>query len=650
MRKQPMKQTVLLTFVALLAPLVNLHAVDGSKSTSDVAWPPHMRELPADYLERLRNAHQNQSGAVSILKSAQGDVLKVRFGIVALAFGQHVDEVNACFGADGFGWKPGKEFGFTLFSASYVRLYALFNDRTGLMKGRLSPKAQENLERSFWQCAKVYSKLEKAKNDVWVQKGSENHCVTSIASNFLVAQLLKDIPEYAALKYDDGSTLKEQYEALLDYWSTWLDQRARKGLFEEDGSSYDNYTLEALFNLRDFAEDPILRRKADLFLDLAFVNTAEECLGTVRGGPKHRTKDDDFSPAFYPFLFGVGDGGRGYLLFTTGFYPSPVSVSLARDASSRGVYSWSKRCPHFSVLPPENDPKKDRVLAPDVSIIRNGFATPSFHLGSHGFDATAKVVWKGRQQLWQGVVFANHPLARIGMDGKSEHAKGNYISFPFKTIQDRNVMVTMKWGPVTDPGVDKKLWIYFSSALDRVEEEQGWIFVKSGNAFAGVKVVDGYEWVKPWKHSDAINPKSFVRMLQEKSPVIMVVNDAADYGNDFSAFKKALTAEPVSWKDGVCQFATITHEGPFKAGKINGKPVDLAPPLVNDSPFIRSAWDSGVAYIRKGDEAMILDFSDPKNPLRIVGGPVTPEFPSGVGNTKPIVFGKAGKRGTRGRS
>ena len=81
------------------------------------------------------------------------------------------DEVNACFGADGFGWKPGKRIWVSaLFSASYVRLYALFNDRTGSMKGRLSPKAQENLEKSFWQCAKVYSKLAEAKDDVWVKK------------------------------------------------------------------------------------------------------------------------------------------------------------------------------------------------------------------------------------------------------------------------------------------------------------------------------------------------------------------------------------------------------------------------------------------------------------------------------------------------
>ena len=231
------KSEIVTIITLLLLPLVNLHAVDGSKSASDVAWPPpHMRDLPADYLDRLRHALQFESDKFGNPQFKEADVIKVRVGIAALAVGQHVDEVNACFAADGFGWKPGKEFGFTLFSASYVRLYALFNDRTGLMKGRLSPQAQENLERSFWQCAKVYSKLEKAKNDVWVQKGSENHCVTSIASNFLVAQLLKDIPAYAALKYDDGSTLKEQYEALLDYWSKWLDQRARKGLFEEDGS------------------------------------------------------------------------------------------------------------------------------------------------------------------------------------------------------------------------------------------------------------------------------------------------------------------------------------------------------------------------------------------------------------------------------
>ena len=132
-----------------------------------------------------------------------------------------------------------------------------------------------------------------------------------------------------------------------------------------------------------------------------------------------------------------------------------------------------------------------------------------------------------------------------------------------------------------------------------------------------------------------------MKLLKEKSPIITVVNDARDYNNDFGAFKKALIAQPVDWKDGVLTFATITHEGPMKAGKIGGKPVDLRPSRLNDSPFVRSDWDSGVTYICKGNETLKLDFSDPQNPQRTVGGPVTPEFPAGVGNDKPIVFGKS---------
>ncbi len=92
------------------------------------------------------------------------------------------------------------------------------------MKRRLSPKAQENLESSFWACAKKYSKLAEAKIDVWESDGFENHHITSRVSGFLVAQFLKDIPVHASLKYDDGSTLGQQYEAGLDYWNNWLDQ------------------------------------------------------------------------------------------------------------------------------------------------------------------------------------------------------------------------------------------------------------------------------------------------------------------------------------------------------------------------------------------------------------------------------------------
>lgn len=633
------------TLIGLCLISIHVQAADMLQS----AWPlADMKDLPADYLDRLHSALRRQSDRFNDPRTkTKNPVIMVRVGVAALALNQHVDELNAYFEADGFGWKASEDWGFSLFSASYLRLYALYNDRNGVMKGRLSPKAQENLEKSFWECAKKYSKLAEAKIDVWESDGSENHHITSRVSDFLVAQFLKDIPAYAELKYDDDSTLQEQYEARLGYWNQWLDQRARRGLFYEDGSSYENYTIEALFNLRDFAEDPILRRKADMFLDLVFANMAEETLGSVRGGPKTRTKEEGFEAKYYALLFAQGEKVpelENYLLPTSSYYPSPAIVSLGKDASNRGVYSWCKRCPGFKKPPRPMDPPKWNVFDDTNSIIRNGFATRHYHMGSHGVNATAEINTNARQQRWQGVVFANDPMARISMDGVSVKGtpgnpeKDGYISNPFKTIQDRNVMVTMKWGPHADRGVDPNPWIYFSYALDLVEEEDGWLFVKSGDAFAAVKVVGGYQWVTPWERRDTLRPKSFVRLLKPHSPVITVVNDAADYNNSFESFKSALKAQPVNWADGVLKFATITHEGPLKPGKVNGETVELRPARLNDSPFIRSDWDSGIIYIRKGEETLKLDFSDPNDPVRTVGAPITGDYPSGVGSAMPIVF------------
>ncbi len=645
-----MKTTLTYITALLLVPLAALCAPDGSKPTSDAAWPLlHMRELPTDYLERLRHALQLEADKFDDARFEKADVTKVRVGIASLALRQHVEQVNAVFEADGFAYAPHEDFGFSLFSLPYVRVYGLFNERTGVMKGRLSAKAQANLEKTLWSCAKANSKLAEAQRDVWAQEGSENHHMTSKVSDFLVAQFLKDIPAYAQLKYDDGSTLQQQYEARLAYWSKWLDERARRGLFEEDGSSYQNYVIEALFNLHDLCEDPVLRRKAGLFLDLVFANFAEETLGTQRGGPKTRTKEEHFRSAAYDLLFdapGAEFTLSDYLLSTSSYYPSPAIVSLAKEFRQRGTYSFVKRAPDAVVIGSREHLAVPRskwsTLDKTNTMTRVGFATPHYIAGSHSLDPSAKVE-DSREQRWQGIVFANDPMARIGMDGKSGVTKGGYISNPFNTIQDRNLMVTLKWGPIIDKGTDPHLWIYLSYALDAVEEEDGWIFVRSGDAFAAVKVVEGgYIWSPAWKHSDAFSPKdkSFIRLNAKSSPIITIANDAADYHNDFASFKKALKEKPIHWKDGVLKFATITHDGTLKAGKINGQAVIPRPSRVNDSPFIRSEWDSGLIYLRKGNETEILDFRDPQNPKKTIGAPVTAEFPPGEGNTQPLIFGK----------
>jgi hypothetical protein len=290
-------------------------------TVSSITWPPpYMQHLPPDYLDRQRASLTAGTGRLGRLDldttQSRDSIGWVRYGMPALILGQRGEEINRFFESDTFAWSTNPKFGFSLFSVSYMRMYGLMNDRTGPMKGLLSQKALENFEKGMWLAAQANSKLAEAKRDVWDMEGSENHHLASKTCDFLAAQFLRKIPEYAQQKYDDGSTLAEQYETRRAYWLKWFDARAKRGQFVEAGSpSYQGDSVTALFNLRDFAEDPVIRKKADMYLDLTFAVMAEETLLTTRGGPKSRVKvgheyDGGFSDRMYDLLFNAP--GRTY--------------------------------------------------------------------------------------------------------------------------------------------------------------------------------------------------------------------------------------------------------------------------------------------------------------------------------------------------
>lgn len=644
--------------------------VDGKAA----AWPPeHLKHLPADYLQRLHqtlSAGAEKIASLDLASAKQEDSITwARYGIDALVLGRDVAKVNRFFESDKFAWGENPKFGFSLFATEFQRLYALFNDRTGLMKGRLSPKAQENLEKEMWRIARANSKLAEAKRDVWDMEGSENHHITSKTGDLFAAQFLRNVPAYAKLKLDDGSTLAEQYETRRQHFLKWYDERAKRGQWVEAASpSYQPWSLLGLFNVRDFAEDPVLCRKAEMYLDLTYANIAEETLLTTRGGPKSRVKvgheyGAGMSDGSYDLIFGApGRTFRPHLdkvVRTSGYYPPAAIVSLARDTSTRGAYSFLKRWPGPVAAgggkrPPGEGDRLWRTLEPERSVNRHGFATPNYVVGSAGVDPS----WTddaGMGFRWQGIVFAGDQFARIGFEVQPRNPRGWHGFNPFFSVQDRNVLVTQKWAPTppNPPGGNPAfLRVYFSSTLDEVQESAGWVFVREGNAFAGVKVVaGGYAWTRPWQHSDAVTAnakdyatpadgEAFIVLKSDTSPVITIANDAADYRGDFKAFQAALKAQPIHWQDGVLRVDTITFHGPARPAEINGKPVNLAPARGYDSPFIRSDWNSGVIHIRKGNETAILDFSDPNNPKKTIRAAVTSAFPPGVGSGQPVVLGR----------
>lgn len=646
----------------LLIALCALLAIARPLPASAADWPPqHMKGLPADYLQRL---HDSLTAVASHLdrgnrRAATSDpsILWVRYGTGALALGQRVAEINAFFESDKFTWLSNDKFGFSLFSTEYMRLYGLMNQRTGVMKGPLSRAAQDNFEKQMWRVAKANSKLAEARRGVRELEGSENHHLSSKICDLLAAQFLRNIPPYASQRYDDGSTAAEQYEARRDYFLAWFDERAKRGQFIEAASpSYQPDSINAIFNLRDFAEDPVLRMKAEMYLDLTYANIAEETLLTTRGGPKSRVKvgheyDAGACDRGYDVIFNapgrqfvaLGDATRA----TSNYYPPPAIVNLARDTSTRGDYAFAKRWPgplsqgREASTESGASPSLWRTLDPEKSVLRHGFATPDYVIGSAALDPS----WIEDASMgfrWQGIVFASNPLARIGFEVEPAKTKDWHGFNPFFSAQDRNVLITQQWAPVPpNPAAahPAHLRIYFSPALDEVHESGGWIFAKAGNAFTALRIVTGgYTWTLPWRRGDSLKEKSFVKLNAADAPVIMIANRAADTRNDFSAFQAAVKSQPIRCADGVLHFATLEFRGAAAPAQINGQPVNLAPPRGYDSPFIRSDWASGLIHIRKGNETVILDFRDPKNPKKTVGAPVTAEFPAGAGNDRPIDF------------
>ena len=660
-----------LPVVTLIALLCSASARGGEapfkapdQTAARVAWPPdYMRNLPADYLQRLHACLVAGTARMRELHYGDSDSLDsigwVRYGMPSLILGQRVEEINKFFESDKFVVSSNPKFGFGLFGISYVRMYALMNHRTGPLKGLLSRKAEENFEKQLWAIAKANSKLSEAQRDVWDMEGSENHHLASKTCDFLVAQCLRNIPAYANQVCDDGSILADQYEVRSGYFSRWLDERAKRGQFVEAGSpSYQHDSIGALLNLYDFAEDTTLRKKAEMYLDLAYAAIAEETLLTTRGGPKSRVKVgheyESMSDRGYDLLFNapgrtfvpLGVGGHS----TSNYYPPPVIVSLARDTSGRGSYLFTKRWPGPVAEGRGKTPKDPtgelwRTLDPERSVLRCGLATPSYVIGSAGLDPA----WLDDASMgfrWQGVVFASDPLARIGFEVKPASTNDWHGFNPFFSVQDRNILITQRWAPVPpNPGsaMPACLRVYFSPTLDDVREEGGWIFVKAGRAFAAVKVAaGGYRWTPAWKHANSVarDNKAFVTLNAQSAPVILVAGQAVDYHDDFEAFKVAVRQQPVRYADGVLRFATIAFYGLSRRGQVGGQTVNLAPSRGYDSPFIRSEWNSGLIFIRKGNDTEILDFRDPNNPLKVVGAPATSEFPPGIGSAQPILFAK----------
>lgn len=520
------------------------------------------------------------------------------------------------------------------------RIYFLFSSRSRHFPGRMGLEAENAILEMLWSWASPVCRKELALPEhVWWYWGSENHHLMAWVSFWGAAQIFKDHPEYRNRRYADGSTPAEMAAAFDEYFKAYTRERATKGLLVEIASpTYAKYSLNTWYNLADFAEDPVLRRRANMLLDVYWADWAIEQIDGVRGGSRHRSypgrssneQSGGAEAAWYHFGLGVEasrhPGAMGAA--TTFWRPSPVVVELVLDTEGRGDYAYLSRRPGLkepgdasSFVADASHPLYtangiDRIHPQGGALLRASWCTPDFVMGMSLVEPLPQDDWTGisGQNHWNGVIFAGHPTARIFTQPR-QPSKGSVYNAEWG-VQSKGVIVLQRLRASNAAGQ----MIWFDLSLKR-DEKDGWIFAEAPNAYAAIRVVradgrwepDSIAQRRDGKGRDGLG--EWFALSDQYSPIIIEVVGKKEY-DGFAAFQEAILRNPLSWNGIRVEYQSLFYETtvtlPVDASSpplIDGAPVEFEPDEVYKSPYLNADFGEGVVEIQKGGRSLTLDFT-----------------------------------------
>ncbi len=201
-----------------------------------------------------------------------------------------------------------------------LRLMYLYQD-TGL----ITADQKKDIERCLLDFIYWYDEPGSDGRCYW----TENHQIIFHSDELLAGQLLKD--RIFSNNRQDGKMHIQHATALIDKWMRW---RVTLGFSEWLAHSYFEEDLMALVNLYDFAEDPVIRKKAGLLIDVLMFEMALHNYHGIFASTHGRT---------YAFLVQgarrEGSASTMKLMFGMGIFNSPESMGTVCLATSK------YRCP-----------------------------------------------------------------------------------------------------------------------------------------------------------------------------------------------------------------------------------------------------------------------------------------------------------------
>lgn len=502
-------------------------------------------------------------------------------------------------------------------------LYLYYGTSGNKAPGRLSAETCEIVEKTLWEWAREKSKLADAEveqSQTWWVNDSENHHAFHFSTCWKLAGILKELPRYKDNFFKDGETPARHHAAWTTYAKEYIRQRACKGMLVEiDSPSYTTATLGCVGNFYEFSDDPVLKRRAGLFMELYWALVAEEQFKGATGGAqtrsyaKHTVHGSSALTGLAGTVLGLG-GAREPSYWESSWAAPDVVLRIAQGWQEKAPYEIRQRRMGLA-MPGYDRPPNYRLRTDFGGLLRYTWCTPDFIMGSFMHEARPVEDWTAisSQNRWSGVSFAGDPGARVFAAPYS--ATGASILNGFWSVQSKGTLISQqlpsrkKGEPIAGEGTSQGWRVFFSNeGLSEPVTNNGWLFAEAKSAYVGVRVLSG---------ETSFEKQSFGRWLvcqDALSPVIIEAGQKSDY-QDFASFQKAVLAQTISFEKSVVSYASLGgdkltfYADRSRLPEINGHALDLAPAKVYDSPFVQSKWDSGVVTLSCGGETRILDFN-----------------------------------------
>jgi hypothetical protein len=462
---------------------------------------------------------------------------------------------------------------------------------------------------------------------IWKFSATENHAFMGHVWCLLTAQI-------------DGD--KETVKIMTRHIDTYIVEHIKKGWLEYNSPCYVEKEVGCLIMLAEWAQDPVLRKKAQAGLDVLFAEHAALNLEGMLAGPAcrvyghqkgpvplgelgHNSRRDASCSGSYPMmymLFGQGQphfyGVLGAPLLATSSYVPPIAVHvLATAGQARGAYEFKARRPGHGHKLFHHNPDAD-TPPPQVFDARvYAWVTPHFIFGSF-------------QQV-QGKYSAlrSLPLTSVlRMAGSTRRVIYTDLMLGPRKEMDKAVVDCAQYKNVTiGRGIVGQAYLA-TKEFDQLVEQNGWIFIHASKTFAAYRVIEARH---TWQHvNDPSVFGDFITFTKPDAPFVLEAAEAGDYDGDFARFQQDILDNQITHMLDSVTYESCSNgkKGPssqpftltLRYGKLpllDGKPIELENYGTFDSPYLNSGWDSGIVKLCFGSHQLTIDVTHRGSPLRL---------------------------------